>query len=33
MQLRTGAQQAHLDVPVVHPIALLDASYQAAAQK
>jgi glycolate oxidase iron-sulfur subunit len=33
MQLRTGAQQAQLDVPVVHPIALLDASYQAAAHK
>jgi glycolate oxidase iron-sulfur subunit len=33
MQLRTGAQQAQLDVPVVHPIELLDASYQAAAQK
>ncbi len=31
MQLRLGAQQAALDVPVVHPIELLDASYQAAA--
>jgi len=29
-QLRTGVQQAQLDVPVVHPIELLDASYQAA---
>jgi glycolate oxidase iron-sulfur subunit len=32
MQLRTGVQQAQLDIPVVHPIELLDASYQAAAQ-
>jgi glycolate oxidase iron-sulfur subunit len=31
MQLRRGAQQAQLDVAVVHPIELLDASYQAAA--
>ena len=31
LQLRTGVQQAHLDIPVVHPIELLDASYQAAA--
>jgi glycolate oxidase iron-sulfur subunit len=32
MQLRTGVQQARLDIPVVHPIELLDASYRAAAQ-
>ena len=32
MQLRTGVQQAQLDIPVVHPIELLAASYQAAAQ-
>ena len=31
MQLRTGVQQANLHIPVVHPIELLDASYQAAA--
>jgi len=31
LQLRTGVQQAHLHIPVVHPIELLDASYQAAA--
>ena len=31
MQLRAGVQQAQLAVPVVHPIELLDASYQAAA--
>jgi len=31
MQLRTGVQQANLSIPVVHPIELLDASYQAAA--
>jgi len=30
LQLRTGVQQAHLHIPVVHPIELLDASYQAA---
>jgi glycolate oxidase iron-sulfur subunit len=30
MQLRTGVQQAQLDISVVHPIELLDASYQAA---
>jgi len=29
MQLRAGVQQAHLDIPVVHPIELLDASYRA----
>jgi glycolate oxidase iron-sulfur subunit len=29
MQLRHGVQQARLDIPVVHPIELLDASYQA----
>jgi glycolate oxidase iron-sulfur subunit len=29
MQLRVGVQQASLDIPVVHPIELLDASYQA----
>ena len=29
MQLRLGVQQARLDIPVVHPIELLDASYQA----
>lgn len=29
MQLRLGVRQAQLDVPVVHPIELLDASYQA----
>lgn len=29
MQLKTGARLAHLDVPVVHPIELLDAAYQA----
>jgi hypothetical protein len=29
MQLRLGVQQAQLDIPVVHPIELLDASYQA----
>jgi glycolate oxidase iron-sulfur subunit len=29
MQLRLGVQQAGLDIPVVHPIELLDASYQA----
>jgi glycolate oxidase iron-sulfur subunit len=33
MQLCTGVQQADLDIPVVHPIELIDASYQAAAQK
>ncbi len=32
MQLRTGVQQARLDIPVVHPIELLDMSYQAVAQ-
>jgi glycolate oxidase iron-sulfur subunit len=32
MQLRTGARQAQLDVPVVHPVELLDASYRAAAE-
>jgi len=31
LQLRTGVQQAQLHIPVVHPIELLDASYQAAA--
>jgi hypothetical protein len=31
LQLRIGVQQAHLHIPVVHPIELLDASYQAAA--
>lgn len=31
MQLRTGVQQAKLDIPVVHPIELIDASYQAGA--
>jgi glycolate oxidase iron-sulfur subunit len=31
MQLRLGVQQAQLDIPVVHPIELLDASYQAGA--
>ncbi|MGE3537394.1 MAG: heterodisulfide reductase-related iron-sulfur binding cluster [Candidatus Tectimicrobiota bacterium] len=31
MQLRIGAQQAHLEVQVLHPIELIDASYQAAA--
>jgi glycolate oxidase iron-sulfur subunit len=31
LQLRTGVQQAHLHISVVHPIELLDASYQAAA--
>jgi glycolate oxidase iron-sulfur subunit len=31
LQLRTGVQQTHLHIPVVHPIELLDASYQAAA--
>jgi hypothetical protein len=30
LQLRTGVHQAHLHIPVVHPIELLDASYQAA---
>ncbi|MBM3222526.1 MAG: (Fe-S)-binding protein, partial [Candidatus Tectomicrobia bacterium] len=30
LQLRTGVQQAALTIPVVHPIELLDASYQAA---
>ena len=29
MQLRLGVQQAGLDIAVVHPIELLDASYQA----
>jgi glycolate oxidase iron-sulfur subunit len=29
MQLRLGVQQARLAIPVVHPIELLDASYQA----
>ena len=29
MQLRLGVQQAQLAIPVVHPIELLDASYQA----
>jgi glycolate oxidase iron-sulfur subunit len=32
MQIRAGVQQAQLDIPVLHPIELLDASYQAAAQ-
>ena len=32
LQLRTGVQQANLHIPVVHPIELLDASYQAAAK-
>jgi hypothetical protein len=32
MQLRTGVQQAQLDIPVLHPIELLDAAYQAAAK-
>jgi glycolate oxidase iron-sulfur subunit len=32
MQLRAGVQQAQFDIPVVHPIELLDASYQAAGQ-
>jgi glycolate oxidase iron-sulfur subunit len=31
MQLRAGVQQANLHISVVHPIELLDASYQAAA--
>lgn len=30
MQLRLGLQQAQHDIPVVHPVELLDASYQAA---
>ena len=30
LQLRTGVQQAGLTTPVVHPIELLDAAYQAA---
>lgn len=30
MQLRTGVQQAQLDIPVVHPITLVDEAYQAA---
>jgi glycolate oxidase iron-sulfur subunit len=29
-QLRTGIQRARLDIPVVHPVELIDASYQAA---
>jgi len=33
LQLRTGVQQAQLKIPVVHPIELLDASYQAAASR
>ncbi|MGQ4808980.1 Lactate utilization protein A [Candidatus Entotheonellaceae bacterium PAL068K] len=33
MQLRLGAQQAQLDVSVVHPIELVDAAYRAAAQR
>lgn len=33
LQLRTGVQQAGLSIPVVHPIELLDASYQAAAHE
>jgi glycolate oxidase iron-sulfur subunit len=33
MQLRSGVKQAHLDIAVVHPIELLDASYQAAARQ
>ena len=32
MQLRTGVQQAQRDIPVLHPIELIDASYQAAQQ-
>ncbi len=32
MQLCAGVQQAQLDIPVVHPITLLDAAYQAGAQ-
>jgi glycolate oxidase iron-sulfur subunit len=31
MQLRAGVRQANLDIAVVHPVELLDASYQAAA--
>jgi glycolate oxidase iron-sulfur subunit len=30
MQLRAGVQRAELDIPVVHPITLVDAAYQAA---
>jgi glycolate oxidase iron-sulfur subunit len=30
MQLRTGVQQAQRDIPVLHPIELIDAAYQAA---
>jgi glycolate oxidase iron-sulfur subunit len=33
MHLRSGVKQAHLDIAVVHPIELLDASYQAAARQ
>jgi glycolate oxidase iron-sulfur subunit len=29
MQLRLGVQQAQLDIPVLHPIELIDASYRA----
>ncbi len=32
MQIRTGVQQAQLNIPVVHPMALLDEAYQAATQ-
>jgi glycolate oxidase iron-sulfur subunit len=32
MQLRTGVLQAQLEIPVVHPIELLDTAYQAAKQ-
>jgi glycolate oxidase iron-sulfur subunit len=30
MQLSAGVQRAQLDIPVVHPITLVDAAYQAA---
>ena len=32
MQIRTGVQQAQLNIPVVHPMTLLDEAYQAATQ-